>query len=360
MSDNFDGARRGDCTVLSGNRVELDIVRESELVTNPSTWYSFRVEPARAGPVIIELDYDTWPHRYVPKISTDGVNWAPLDAGAVRVTADESRAIIEIEAPNKPFWVSAQELVLPAHYADWTGALGESGTALLSVLGESAQGRDILMLNSGGSSDEIVLLVGRQHPPEVSGALAMQAFLETVLSESELAVSYRARYRIIAIPLLNPDGVISGNWRGNSTGADLNRDWGPFEQPETREILELLDDLDSEAKSVVLFVDFHSTKRNLFYTTDAADDAVVSRFVERWFERARARLGDDYQFANEQRVASDTSTGRTYMFERYGIPSLTYEVGDETNREDTLAAARVFAEELMRLMLETTPPGDMR
>ena len=101
VSDNFDGARRGDCTVLSGNRVELDIVRESDLVTNPSAWYAFRIEPVRAGPVVIELDYDTWPHRYVPKISMDGANWTPLDAAAVRVTDDESRAIIEIDATAK-------------------------------------------------------------------------------------------------------------------------------------------------------------------------------------------------------------------------------------------------------------------
>ena len=360
VSDNFDGARRGDCTVLSGNRVELDIVRESYLVTNPSAWYAFRIEPVRAGPVVIELDYDTWPHRYVPKISMDGANWTPLDAAAVRVTDDESRAIIEIDAPGMPFWISAQELVLPEQHAAWIRALSKGGTAQASVLGESPQGRAISMLDSGGSSDDIVLLVGRQHPPEVSGALAMQAFLETVFSATELAASYRDRYRVIAVPLLNPDGVIAGNWRGNSTGADLNRDWGPFEQPETREILHLLNDLGSEAKSIVVFIDFHSTKQNLFYTTDATADSAVSRFVAQWFERARTRLGDEYQFTNEPRVASETPSGRTYMFERYGIPSLTYEVGDETIREDATAAARVFAEELMKLMLETTPPTGTR
>ena len=358
VSDNFDGARRGDCTVLSGNRVELDIVRESELVTNPSAWYSFRVEPSGAGPVVIELDYGTWPHRYTPKISMDGIKWVPLADKNVRVSDDSSRATIEIDASNEPFWISAQELVLPSHYDEWMSAMGESGVAQLSELGESAEGRTISMLDSGGMSDDIVLLVGRQHPPEVSGAVAMQAFLRAVFSESELAARFRERFRIIAVPLLNPDGVIAGHWRGNSSGVDLNRDWGLFEQPETREVSELLDELDRDKKSVVVFVDFHSTKRNLFYTTDVADDAAVSQFVETWFGRARERLGN-YAFANEPRVASDTPSGRTYMFQRYGIPSLTYEVGDETSREETIAAAQVFAEELMRLMLETTPPGDM-
>ena len=41
------------------------------------------------------------------------------------------------------------------------------------------------------------------------------------------------------------------------------------------------------------------------------------------------------------------------MYRRYGIPSMTYEVGDETSRVDASAAARVFGEEFMRLLLET-------
>jgi len=40
------------------------------------------------------------------------------------------------------------------------------------------------------------------------------------------------------------------------------------------------------------------------------------------------------------------------VYKRYGIPSMTYEVGDETSRADASAAARVFAEEFMRLLLE--------
>ena len=48
----------------------------------------------------------------------------------------------------------------------------------------------------------------------------------------------------------------------------------------------------------------------------------------------------------------ETANGKNYMYKRYGIPSMTYEVGDETSRADASAAARVFAEEFMRLLLE--------
>lgn len=43
--------------------------------------------------------------------------------------------------------------------------------------------------------------------------------------------------------------------------------------------------------------------------------------------------------------------GKNYIYERYGIPAVTFEVGDETDRNIARAAATVFAEELMQLML---------
>ena len=32
-------------------------------------------------------------------------------------------------------------------------------------------------------------------------------------------------YEIVAIPMVNPDGVIYGNFRTNLSGFDLNRQW---------------------------------------------------------------------------------------------------------------------------------------
>jgi hypothetical protein len=59
----------------------------------------------------------------------------------------------------------------------------------------------------------------------------------------------------------------------------------------------------------------------------------------------------DYPFTNEARPSSDTANVKNYMYKRYGIPSMTYEVGDETDRGAARAAAQVFAEEMMSLML---------
>ena len=90
---------------------------------------------------------------------------------------------------------------------------------------------------------EFIVIVGRQHPPEVTGSLNLFPFLATVLGDSSLARQFRARYQLIIYPFLNPDGVALGHWRHNTGGVDLNRDWGPFTQPETRLVRDHVDDI---------------------------------------------------------------------------------------------------------------------
>jgi predicted deacylase len=351
VADDFDGARRGTCSFESRRHALLEIARESERVTNPSPWFAMRIEPAKPGEVTIELDYGDWQHRYVPKISSDGHNWSTLPEDAVRVSEDGARARIRLELGNEPVWLAAQELLLPGDYERWLRSITSSGIGKIVDLGMSAQGRVVQMLDGGGDSREVALLVGRQHPPEVPGAFAMQAFVETIFADTRLASSFRERFHVVAIPLLNPDGVVLGHWRGNVKGTDLNRDWGPFEEPETRLVRDLLGRLEDDGKVFALFVDFHSTKRNLFYTQVADEHPGNARFVGRWFGRVRERF-PEYVFTIEAQPTSETANGKNYMFSRYGIPSISYEVGDETDREVAMRAARVFAEEMMTLMLE--------
>ena len=351
LVDDFAGARRGTCTFESRRYARVEITREHERVINPSPWFAMRVEPSKPGRATIELDYGDWQHRYVPKVSSDGRTWTALPATDVKVSMDGSSARVRLQLGDEPLWLAAQELLLPGDYDAWLQRLSDSDGVELVEFGTSAQGRTLQMLDGGGDAREVVLLTGRQHPPEVSGAIAMQAFVDTVFAGTPLADRFRDRYRVIAIPLLNPDGVVHGHWRGNVTGADLNRDWVPFEEPETREVLELLDTLEAEGRTVAFFVDFHSTKRNLFYTQAAEESPRNARLIEHWFERVQQRY-PDYVFTNDAGPTSAAAIGKNYMVRRYGVPSMTYEVGDETDREVAVQAARVFAEEMMTLLLE--------
>ena len=350
--DSFSGARRGSCRVLSENHVELSIRPEDEGYINPSPWFAFKIVAAADATAIVSLQYVGGRHRYVPKVSTDGLNWLPVDASSMKVSRKGTRVTFEVGLDEEVTWVAAQELVTPVIYNAWNKKTAARSDAELRLLGHSIGKQAIHYLVSNPDAKDVLLLVGRQHPPEVSGSFAMFSFVQTLLADTELATRFRDRFQIIAIPLLNPDGVIGGNWRHNLGSTDLNRDWGIFEQPETALVAGLLDELDAAGNRIRVFLDFHSTDRNVFYTQDATVPTEPPQFLEAWFERVTPRL-DGYAFTNDAGPGKRASVAKNYMYQRYGIPAATYEVGDETDRTDASRAAVVFAEELMTLMLET-------
>lgn len=348
VTDDFDGARRGDCTVLGDDHVELVIRPEDEGKVNNSAWFAFKLEPASATTARITLRYEGGNHRYFPKISGDGASWSRLDESAVTASEDRTSAEFVVPLDSSAAWVSAQELVMPEHYDAWNKRMSKATGIPLRRLGESREGLPIHVLDSNAEANEVLLMVGRQHPPEVSGAFAFFAFTETVFGDSALAMEFRERFRVIAIPLMNPDGVVAGNWRHNMGHLDINRDWGSFTQPETKLVGDLLDELDAGGYLLRMFVDFHSTDKNVFYTQQ--EPTSPPGFTRTWLENA-APLIDNYPFYNGEGPVKNPAIAKNYIYTRYGIPAVTFEAGDETDRAAVRSAARIFAEELMRLML---------
>ena len=349
IEDDFVAARRGTCTVLPDDSVSLRIPAEFSGKINPSPWFAFKVIPNGASQAVIDLTYTRHSHRYWPKVSSDGLNWNQLDERYVTVADDGKSARVVVPLESEPVWIAAQEIISPAVHDAWNQKMSAAIGASLSVLGESKAGLPIHIIDTNPGGENILFLVGRQHPPEVSGAIAFFAFGEIVFGDSELAREFRDRFRVIAIPMLNPDGIVGGHWRLNLGGIDLNRDWGPFEQPETALVGELLDKLDAADARIRMFVDFHSTNKNVFYTQFDVTDPPA--FTTRWLSAAAPRISD-YPFGKETRPITNYTVAKNYMFKRYGIPAVTFEVGDETDRSAAKAAARVFAEELMRTMLQ--------
>jgi hypothetical protein len=355
VDDAFAGARRGSCDVFADGHVRINIHPEDPGEINNSPWYAFRVTPAGSDSARVEIRYEGGDHRYWPKYSENGVDWSRIEETAVREHWFGARTTVHVDLGKKPVWISAQEVVSTEDMRLWADAVVAEDQAVLSILGHSGGGEQILRLDINPESDEVVFLAGRQHPPEVTGALGFMAFYETILGDTDLANAFRARFHTLALPMLNPDGVGAGHWRHNLGGVDLNRDWGPFTQPETKLVDELLNEIDANQKKVVVSVDFHSTAKNLIYRQDDESTTRPLDFSKQWINASLSRL-PDYIFYDEPRPTSDLPTSRNYMFKRYdGIPAVTYEVADEEERETIRAAAEVFAEEFMRLLLETSP-----
>lgn len=351
---DFEGASQSRCVIEGARRFSLLIGPEHAPPINPSPWYAFRYRAQPGGPVTVTLRYLEARHRYAPKLTRGGAETE------LAVEVDENRRSATLTLPAGEGIVSAQPIHASAHYAGLLADLARDHGATRIAIGRSLDGRPIEALRFGAeSAPRLIVLVGRQHPPEVTGAYAMGPFLRELAAAFARDPALGARYQVLAVPLLNPDGVALGHWRANRGGVDLNRDWGPFTQPETRAVRDFLDALPAGIRPVVQ-IDFHSTARNLFYVQGKEATAAQQRFVALWLEGREGAL-PGYPFTIERTDATPgAATSKVWFHARYGIPTITYEVGDRS-REPAVAAA---AEELARNLIPAldsaaeTPPGN--
>ncbi|KAM9311507.1 cytosolic carboxypeptidase 3 [Gastrophryne carolinensis] len=70
-----------------------------------------------------------------------------------------------------------------------------------------------------------VILTARVHPGETNSSWMMKGFLDFILSSHSDAALLRDSFVFKVVPMLNPDGVIVGNYRCSLTGRDLNRNY---------------------------------------------------------------------------------------------------------------------------------------
>lgn len=106
----------------------------------------------------------------------------------------------------------------------------KSSYVLISTLCKTLSVVDCPMLtitNRNGRPDKkCVVLTARQHPGETVGSFMMRGAINFLTdSESMEAHILRENFVFKVIPMLNPDGVINGNYRCSLAGCDLNRRW---------------------------------------------------------------------------------------------------------------------------------------
>lgn len=353
----YDAGAFAKCKFKSDDMVELTIKPEDRKVVVEQPWFSFKVTSQAPDSIRIKLKFPSAYARYWPKLSTDGVTWQRAAADAVSVPENQKSMDLRVEVVPEGTWVSAQELITQSYYDTWFAELAAHEEITVATIGRSTEGRPIQLAKTA-NKPEVILLLGRQHPAEAPGALAMRDFMDVVLGESELARQFRDRFALLIVPLMNPDGVANGHWRHNSGRTDLNRDWGPFSQPETQAIATLMAGVEELGLQPRLMLDFHATKYTdsiLLYTQTEEDVTNPVSFATNWLTSVAERI-PDYSFKHDPRPTSEQPNTKGYFYVRYGIPSFTYEIGDEADREQLHAVTPVFAEQMMRVMLQAERP----
>ena len=338
---DFEGASRSVCYVESERTLSILVTPEHLPPINPSPWYAFRYSAEEGGNLTVHVRYLGARHRYAPKWRGRG------DPSALSVVVAKDASSVSITLPPGEGVVSGQPLLTSVHYDNLLAQLTKNGGGSRIVIGQSHDRRPIEAVRLGSAdAPRLVLMLGRQHPPEVTGAFAMDAFVLKIAELVRNGSINGKEFQFLIVPLLNPDGVARGHWRGNLGGTDLNRDWGIFKQPETRAVNDWLASLPAQVRPA-LMLDFHSTNRNLFYVQGDEANAQGKAFLTAWLAGKESAFAG-YPFKIEPRDANPGSgTTKNWFSATYGIPAYTYEVGDDSDLAAVRAAAEALAQNLI-------------
>ena len=349
---NFSGAGNAMCEVISSDHIKISVRPESKDSINPSPWYAFRKSKTKKK-ILVELSYGEYEHRYFPKIKKINGNWKKIDEIDVLVKNDGKNVLINLYPSKESQYISSQELITKDWYEDWYVTLKENNFLKSKIVGYSVQNRPIKAFFSNENiNNPYIFILGRQHPPEVSSVFAIKGFVNELIRNINLSEDFLSKYNIFFVPLMNPDGVENGFWRYNYNKKDLNRDWDNFSQPETYSVKNFLDNLKNRNQPI-LYIDFHSTYKNIFYISDAQLTNSHPNFLLNWLEKSRLELSKiGYNFSIKESYRKSNKVSKNYFHNKYNIPSMTYEVSDTEERSKITKSSKILARNLITILLD--------
>jgi len=350
--NDFPAARLNSMTQENDSTYTANIWPENFPI-NPSPWFAFKLWSETERDVYLNLDYSNGAkHRYSPKLSKDGENWTLLDSTLVQRNNDSTTAQLRLRIGKDTLWLAAQEIQDHRRVGEWVQRMALNTFVTQKSAGTSALKRDLYHLNLSKGAHEkkpTILIISRQHPPEVTGFLCMKSFVETIISEGATN-GFLEKYRVMVYPLMNPDGVDLGHYRHNTGGVDLNRDWSQYHQPEIAQVTShMVRETITNKNDVILGLDFHSTYRDVYYTPHESIERKIPEFTKAWLEKIRVAVG--LADINESPGKNLRPTSSAWFNRQFGATGITYEIGDDTPREFIKIKGVESARAMMELLL---------
>ena len=351
FSNEFNGARLNSVEQLNDSTYQIGIWPENTPI-NPSPFYAFKIWSDNQQSLTLQFDYpDGYKHRYIPKIKED-TSWVTADSISFQQTDELSS--LKLEVNSRPKLISAQELHSSDEVYDWVGHLvaGKEDYIEFKEIGKTALQRPFKVIDiskGNAESKPVVVFITRQHPPEVTGYFAFQSFISTLLESGKESEAFLEKYRVLAFPLMNPDGVDLGHWRHNSGGVDLNRDWSKYHQKEIKTTVDFISKtLKASNSELVLGLDFHSTYYDVFYTNEERAATHMPSFLEHWFRGLEANVPD--YTVNEQASNSSQPVSKGWFLNKHKAVGVVFEIGDDTPRDRIRMVGKQAALSMMRTM----------
>lgn len=338
ITSDFEGGSLGGWTQISSTAVNLQIRQDTN--SDFARWYSFRVR----GGVGKNIEFrimnagsssaaSAWSFNQ-PAVSSDGgATWRRITATSYvgSVFSFSHTPTVEDE------WIALQPVY---NFSRWEAvAQSIQGHALvdsLVVLTQTLEGRPVHLVKITDSSvpdseKGAVWGTARQHPAEVAGSFMAEGLIQWLLSGDDQADELLRRTVFYLVPFMNPDGVALGNYRVNSVGANLNREWtnrNPTTAPSVAATAQAMEDFVASGRRFDFFVDFHaysSLRKNFFFYAGrnrASEDDVQE--IEALMDLFQS-INGDFTRAGSSASNDNAALARGWVFESFGVQAVTFE-----------------------------------
>ena len=170
-----------------------------------------------------------------------------------------------------------------------------------------------------------VFISARVHPGETVSSWMMHGLIDFLTGPSNEAAILREKFVFKLIPMLNPDGVINGNYRTNLAGCDLNRKWkapSKIIHPTIFHLKKLMKTVMSE-REIVLVCDLHGHSRSMGLFAYGCTNFSFPEET-RVFPLIMSRVSKpfEYEFCSFKMQKSKESTLRITVFKELGISNV--------------------------------------
>lgn len=163
------------------------------------------------------------------------------------------------------------------------------------------------------------------HPGETNGSWMMKGLIDFLVSNAPEARVLREKFIFKIVPMLNPDGVINGNYRCSLSGSDLNRRYkapSKMLHPVIYSVKRLVKQFSKE-REIALFCDFHghSRRKNIFmYGNNQTEKPEATRI----FPFIMSKICDFFSFEYSRFSVhkSKEATARITMWKELKIPTI--------------------------------------
>jgi len=243
VSDDFESGNLGEWRIEEENRLVFQPHKDydQDRVNTAVTWFYGKLSNVlhRDVEIVIEkLDYTVYDGKKgdilpfgrntVPVFSYDGEHWERFSNCAF----DKEQRCFRIRHvfSRDEAWIA---YIPPYTFGRLDSLLSEvraHPAVGIETIGKSVEGKPIYLVSLAGpgidsGSSPVVWIVARQHAFESGGSWAIEGLVRFLTSSEPEASAILNRMVFKICPMLNPDGVISGNTRFNTRGVDLNRHW---------------------------------------------------------------------------------------------------------------------------------------